>query len=73
MLEETQLDMGAVHWVSQRKQFIVLTAVHPQAALQSVGRICEWNKRGVQLPKGNSWSGGGHRVTSLCLSSGSEG
>lgn len=37
MLEETQLDMGPVHWVTQRKQFIVLTAIHPQTVFSKQG------------------------------------
>lgn len=37
MLEETQLDMGPVHWVTQRKQFIVLTTIHPQTVFSGLG------------------------------------
>lgn len=72
MLEETQLDMGLLHWVTQRKQFIVLNAIHPPTALSERGGFMNEEKRELNgrketagFLKQNSWRLG-HKGRYLC-------
>lgn len=53
MLEETQLDMGPVHWVTLGKQFIVLNTIHPQTVFSKWGEYRLMNEgEGVKVAEG---------------------